>query len=126
MGQLGAWFLLLVAGAVLGQRGGGRARGRGGGQLGEACEGLFINHELSNLALQQFYLYQLDIIQKMTCIMNSPQTPHNVAGSCVALRQCGPVLQLLQSGLSRDKVSYVRRSVCRIKGKLRNRRVSDV
>ena len=56
MRQLGAWFLLLVAGAVLGQRGGGRARGRGGGQLGEACEGLFINHELSNLALQQFYL----------------------------------------------------------------------
>ena len=47
-----------------------------------------------------------------------PQTPHNVAGSCVALRQCGPVLQLLQAGLSRDKVSYVRRSVCRIKGKL--------
>ena len=55
-----------------------------------------------------------------------PQTPHNVAGSCVALRQCGPVLQLLQAGLSRDKVSYVRRSVCRIKGKLRNRRASDV
>ena len=79
----------------------------------------------------EFYLYHyiydlLDIIQKMTCIMNSPQTPHNVAGSCVALRQCVPVLQLLQSGLSRDKVSYVRRSVCRIKGKLRNRRASDV
>ena len=55
-----------------------------------------------------------------------PQTPHNVAGSCVALRQCVPVLQLLQSGLSRDKVSYVRRSVCRIKGKLRNRHASDV
>ena len=50
---------------------------------------------------------------------DSCTTPHNQEGTCTPLSQCQPILQLLQKRSSRGAVfSYLRRSVCRMQGRL--------
>ena len=48
-------------------------------------------------------------------------TPHNVEGECVPLRQCEPVMSLLRGGMSHQKMTYIRRSMCKFTGVVRVR-----
>ena len=43
-------------------------------------------------------------------------TPHNVEGECVPLRQCEPIMSLLRGGMSHQKMTYIRRSMCKFTG----------
>ena len=71
------------------------------------------------LAISQ---YQLVDCQRRWLIKekeDSCTTPHNQEGNCIPLSQCQPILQLLQQRSSRGAVfSYLRRSVCRMEGRL--------